>query len=263
MLRLGGTASQSHIDAFEGLATIFRRRGIELDWVLYSGYDALVDAFVSREIDMAWNGPLSYVKIKRRLEEPCRVIAMRDADINFVTNFITRHDSDITSVEDLIGGRFAFGSRGSVQTGLLAHYFLKQSGINPRPDFALFTFHDERNAGSVSDEANVIEIVRTGEYDAGAVSLRTLELMKEEGTLLEDPVRTFWSSPGYSHCCFTAQGDMDSALSREVEQAFLSIDDGDPTGKAVLEAEGCRRIVPGISEGWEMIEAAAEEEGLI
>ena len=181
MLRLGGTASQSHIDAFEGLVTVFRRRGIELDWVLYSGYDALVEAFVSREIDMAWNGPLSYVKIKRRLDEPCRVIAMRDVDVNFVTNFITRQDSDITTVEDLIGRRFAFGSRGSVQTGLLAHFFLKQSGINPRPDFALFTFHDERDAGSVSDEADVIERVKTGEYDAGAVSMQTLEVMKERG----------------------------------------------------------------------------------
>lgn len=263
MLRLGGTASQSHMDAFEGLVTIFRRRGIELDWVLYSGYDALVEAFVSKEIDMAWNGPLSYVKIKRRLDEPCRVIAMRDVDMNFVTNFITRWDSDIATVEDLIGRRFAFGSRGSVQTGLLAHYFLKQSGIDPGPDFAHFTFHDERDAGSVSDEADVIERVRTGEYDAGAVSLRTLEVMREREALPRDAVRVFWSSPGYSHCCFTAQGDMDSVLSHEIEQAFVSIDEGDPVGKAVLEAEGCSRLVPGITEGWEMIEAAAEEEGLI
>ena len=258
MLRLGGTASQSHTDAFEGLVTIFQRRGIELDWVLYSGYDALVEAFVSREIDMAWNGPLSYVKIKRRLDEPCRVIAMRDVDINFVTGFITQQHSDIKTVEDLIGRRFAFGSRGSVQTGLLAHYFLKQSGINPWADFALFTFHDERDAGSVSDEADVIERVRTGEYDAGAVSLRTLEVMKEQDALPQNAIRVFWSSPGYSHCCFTAQGDMDGALSHEIEQAFVSIDDGDPVGKAVLEAEGCSGLVPGISDGWEIIEKAAE-----
>jgi len=42
--------------------------GIELDWVLYSDYDALVEAFVKREIDLAWNAPLAYVKIKRRLD---------------------------------------------------------------------------------------------------------------------------------------------------------------------------------------------------
>ena len=263
MLRLGGTASQSHMDAFEGIGEIFRRRGIGLDWVLYSGYDELVEAFVSREIDMAWNGPLSYVKIKRRLNEPCRVIAMRDVDINFVTTFITRQDSDIETVEDLMGRRFAFGSRGSVQTGLLAHYFLKQSGINPASDLAHFSFHDERNAGSLSDQADVIERVRTGEYDAGAVSLRTLEEMKHRETLPQDAVRVFWSSPGYSHCCFTAQIDMDSKLSREIEQAFVSIDGGDPVGRAVLEAEGCSSLVPGIYEGWEMIETAAEEEGLI
>ena len=220
MLRLDGTVSQSHIDAFEGIAKVFQRRGIELDWILYSGYDALVEAFVSKEIDMAWNGPLSYVKIKRRLDEPCRVIAMRDVDINFVTSFITRQGSGIETVEDLMGRRFAFGGRGSVQTGLLAHYFLKQSGINPASDLALFTFHDERKARSVSDEADVIERVRTGEYDAGAVSLRTLEVMKEQEALPQDAIRVFWSSPGYSHCCFTAQSDWDRALSREIEQAF-------------------------------------------
>jgi hypothetical protein len=36
----------------------FLRNGIELDWVLYSDYGALVDAFVRREI--AWNAPLAY-----------------------------------------------------------------------------------------------------------------------------------------------------------------------------------------------------------
>ena len=36
--------------------------------------------FVRREIDLAWNAPLAYVKIKRRLQNPCQVVAMRDAE---------------------------------------------------------------------------------------------------------------------------------------------------------------------------------------
>src|SRR5262249_35433394 len=60
MLRIGGTASPGHITVFRGLKTHFQQQGIALDWVLYSDYDALVEAFATREIDLAWNGPVSY-----------------------------------------------------------------------------------------------------------------------------------------------------------------------------------------------------------
>ena len=263
MLRVGGVASPSHITVFQGLEKHFRRRGLDLDWVLYSTYDSLVEAFVRGEIDLAWNGPLSYVKIKRRLSNPCQVIAMRDVDVNFITHFITQPDAEILTVEDLQGKRFAFGSRGSVQAGLLAYHFLKQVGINPRRDLAACTFYEERQPRLSSDERDVVELVRTGEYDAGAVSQRALEVLEEKGTLSPGSVRTFWSSRGYSHCCFTAQGNMDWELSQKVAQAFLSVRYADPLGKEVLDAEGCRAFVPGITQGWEMLESVAEEEGLI
>ena len=157
MIRLGGTASPSHMAVFQGLEAHFRLRGIELDWILYSGYDSLVEAFVSGEIELDWNGPLSYVKINRRLDTPCKVIAMRDVDIDFITHFITRAVSDVATVEDLKGKRFAFGSRGSVQAGLLAYHFLKQLGTHPRSDLAAYTFHDERQPSASSDEMDVIE----------------------------------------------------------------------------------------------------------
>jgi hypothetical protein len=37
------------------------------------------------EVDLAWNGPLAYVKIRRALAEPCRVVAMRDIDVGYTT----------------------------------------------------------------------------------------------------------------------------------------------------------------------------------
>ena len=136
MVRLGGTATIPHLEVFQGLETLFRRRGIHLDWVLYSDYDVMVEAFVNGEIDLAWNGPLGYVKIRRLLDEPCQVIAMRDVDIGFTTHFIARPGSGIETVEDLKGRRFAFGRRGSEQAGLVPHYLLKEAGINPGKDLA-------------------------------------------------------------------------------------------------------------------------------
>lgn len=140
MVRLGGVASVSHMEVFQGLETLFRRRGIDLDWVLYSDFDMMAEAFVAGDIDLAWNGPLGYVKIKRLLEEPCRVIAMRDVDINSTTHFIARPDSGIVTVEDLKGRWFAFGRRSSEQAGLVPYYLLKQAGLNPQTDLVARIF---------------------------------------------------------------------------------------------------------------------------
>ena len=258
MVRLGGSASTSHLAAFQGIEAHFKRLGIDIDWVLYSDDHSVVDAFVAGEIDLAWNGPLNYVRIKHRLADPCKVIAMRDVDFNFVTHFITQPNSDIITVEDLIGKRFALGSRGSVEAGLLAHYFLTEAGINPARDLGACSFFEEREATGRSDEKDVIERVKSGEYDAGAVSERSLASLQDQGS-----VRKFWSSPGYSHCCFTAQSDMDPALYKKLEAAFESVDGDDPIGRAILDAEACNSLHPGISEGWEMMEKAAAAEGLL
>jgi ABC-type phosphate/phosphonate transport system substrate-binding protein len=181
MVRLGGAASPTYISVFRGLQVHFRRHGIELDWVLYSDYDALVEAFVRREIDLAWNAPLAYVKIKRRLQDPCQVVAMRDVDVNFTTHFITHAGSGITTVQDLKGKRVALGSRGSMQAGLLPYYFLQQMGLDPAHDLAVCSFHDERQSNTHLDERDVVERVGRHEYDAGAVSRRTIEALQAEG----------------------------------------------------------------------------------
>ena len=263
MLRLGGVASKNYLVGFPAISEHFQREGIDLDWVLYSSWDALVDAFVSREIDLAWNGPLAYVKIKRRLDEPCQVVAMRDVDVNLVTHFITQPDSEILTVEDLNGKRFALGGRGSVEAGLLAYHYLKEVGINPTQDLAHFTFYDDRPQDSGADQRDVVELVLKGEYDAGAVSRTTIERMEEDGSLPQGGVRIFWTSPGYSHCCFTAQGDLDQKISNQITQAFVSMDYSDPVGKIAMDAEGCKAFLPGTTEGWEILEMVAEEEGLI
>ena len=49
MLRIGAVAYAPYVvTIFEGLKRHFHREGVELDWVLYSNYDALVTAFVNR-----------------------------------------------------------------------------------------------------------------------------------------------------------------------------------------------------------------------
>ena len=159
-------------------------------------YDALVEAFVKREIDLAWNAPLAYVQIKRRLQDPCQVVAMRDVDLNFTTHFIAHARSGITTVQDLKGKRVALGSRGSMQAGLLPYYFLQQLGLNPAHDLAVCSFYDERQGDVHLDERDVVERVGRHEYDAGAVSQRTIETLQAEGALAVDGLADHMVQPG-------------------------------------------------------------------
>ena len=111
----------------------------------------------------------------------------------------------------------------------------------------------------MSDERAVVELVLKGAYDAGAVSQRTLEGLTEHGQLMPDTLRVFWSSPGYSHCCFTAHRDLDAGVAQQITDAFLALHYTDRLGKEVLDAEGCQAFVPGITTGWEALESALSE----
>jgi hypothetical protein len=141
--------------------------------------------------------------------------------------------------------------------GLLARCLMM--GLDPARDLAVCSFYDERNSNTHLDERDVAERVSRYEYDAGAVSRRTIEALQAEGSLSPDSLRIIWSSPGYSHCCFTAQSDMDPALVEKLTQAFVTIDAQDPAGKAVLEGEACKAFVPDITTGWETLGKAAEQ----
>ncbi len=56
---------------------------------------------------------------------------------------------------------------------------------------------------------------------------------------------------------------MEPRLYRQLEEAFVAVDGANPEGKAILEAEACDSMHAGISEGWELLEKAAQQEGLL
>src|SRR3989475_1805274 len=100
-------------------------------------------------------------------------------------------------------------------------YFLKQHGLDPQRDLAACTFAEEREPSPLSDERAVVELVLKGAYDAGAVSRRTLEGLTAPGQPMQDTLRVFWSSPGYSHCCFTAHRELEAGGAQKINDGFI------------------------------------------
>jgi ABC-type phosphate/phosphonate transport system substrate-binding protein len=127
----------------------------------------------------------------------------------------------------------------------------------------VYTFHEERTPTDRADEAAVLDLVASGEYDAGAISGNTIATLRAQGRFPEDLVRVFWQSQGYSHCCFTAQSRINDALAQKITATFLSMRYDNPEHREVLALEHCKAFVPGTTEGFDTLEKAAEAEGLI
>ena len=122
---------------------------------------------------------------------------------------------------------------------------------------------EERSPTVLSGELEVLEQVLSGSYDAGAISGPTLNKLISDETIQSEDIRIIWTSEGYSHCCFTAQPNIDLALLETLQKGFEEISAADPIGRVILREEACSSIVRGNPQGWEVIERAARDQRLI
>src|SRR5271169_5149922 len=134
-LRIGAVAYDPKVvTIWEGFKPYFASRGVEIDYVLYSTYDAQVDANLSGEVDVAWNSPLAWVKSQLDSHGGCRAIAMRDSDRDLTTKILARKNSNIASLTDLKGKTIAVGASDSPQATLIPLSMLADAGVAPGVD---------------------------------------------------------------------------------------------------------------------------------
>jgi len=249
------------VTIWEGIKDYLHRQGFNADYVLYSNYPALVEALVAGQVGIAWNTPLAYLQAKEKLGGQCQVLAMRDKDVGFTTVFITQTDSPICSLPDLKGKRFALASRDSSHAAILPLYFLQQNGIQPDTELTLLRFDTDvgKHGDTGTSEEEVVRAVLNREADAGALGKATWDAYVAAGRIDPQKLRIFWTSPGYCHCNFTARADFPPELAARFTQVILAMDYQKPEQKRIMDLEGLTRWVPGRTEGYRELEAAARE----
>ena len=260
-LRIGAVAYDPKVvTIWEGFKPYFASRGVEIDYVLYSTYDAQVDANLSGEVDVAWNSPLAWVKSQVLSSGGCRAIAMRDSDRDLTTKIIVRNNSTFSTLADLRGKTVAVGASDSPQATLIPLSLIADSGIDPRRD--CLVLHHEVMVGKHGDhvggERDAAKALAAGTADAACVLDSNYPMFVNEGTLDPGTTRVLATTPPFDHCNFTVPTAVSEERVKPFLDTLLAMSFQDSSVRVFMELEGLKRWLVGRTTGYAQLEKAVQ-----
>lgn len=240
------------VTIWDTIRSLFLKENYSFDYVLFSNYEAQIEALMNGFIDIAWNTNVAYVKVQERLQGKARILGMRDTDLDFTTKLVVRADSDILTIKELKGKKVALGSRDSGQSAILPAYYLAEEGYQLNKDISIIRFDLDvgKHGDTGTSEYAVLDALEKGEADAGAIGHSTWIRLLETGQLRNRKLKSIWTSPGYSHCNFTCLPTFNSQLAEQFTKILLEMDPNQPDVKQLMELEGLNRWVLSGNEGY-------------
>ena len=245
---------------FNSLAEYFSdATGLDVRYVPSVNYAAVVTGFRNNDIQMAWYGGLTGVQARLAVPD-AQALAQRPRDAEFHSVFIARKSLGITSLEQLKGRSFTFGSESSTSGYLMPLHFLTEAGIDPDRDFSGFSFSGSHDT--------TWKLVEAGTVDAGALNAAVWEMRKADGRVDLDKVEVFWKTPAYFDYHWLARGDLDaeygSGTIERLRDALFGLNAANGGRQAeIMLAFQDERFVPSTNENYDAIENVARQLGII
>jgi phosphonate transport system substrate-binding protein len=260
-VRVGAVAYDPKVvTIWEGFKEYFAGRGVEIDYILYSTYDAQVDANLSGAVDVAWNSPLAWVKSQIVSGGACRAIAMRDSDRDLTTKIIVRADSPIRDLADLKGKRVAVGASDSPQATLIPLGLIADAGIDPAKDCRVLynNVMVGKHGDHVGGERDAAKALAEGQADAACVLDANYTMFINEGTLDPGTTRALATTPPFDHCNFTVRTDSPAERIQPFLDELLAMRFEDPAVRVYMELEGLKKWLPARTSGYVQLERAVQ-----
>lgn len=186
-------------------------------------YDEGVQDLTEGRVDFSQFGPASYISAKR-MNPGVEILAAEAKKGKKVFNGVicVHPDGKIKSVNDLKGGKFAFGNENSTIGRYLSQLYLLENGIQAKDlaEYAYLDRHDKVGAA-----------VAVGNYDAGALKESTFNKLKKKGK----PLKALATFPNVTKP-WIARAGMQPSVLKQLRQALLTMDD--PKAFKALKKDG-------------------------
>jgi ABC-type phosphate/phosphonate transport system substrate-binding protein len=262
--RLGAVAYDPKVvTIWEGFKAWFEHHGLRFDFVLYSNYEAQVEAHFAGHFHVAWNSPLAWIEAERLAQARGRraeAIAMRDTDCDLTSVVLVQSTSKLQKLRDLAGKKVAVGAHDSPQATLIPLLVLAESGLVPGQDFEL-EHHDQlvgKHGDHIGGERAAARALVAGKVDAACIIDGNELLFAKEGTLPANSVRVLARTAPYDHCNFTVLDGAPPDLVAQFRELLLDMRYDDPEVRPLLDLEGLKQWKPGRTSGYAQLALAVE-----
>lgn len=253
------------VTIWEGFKAWFAENGLAFDYVLYSNYEAQVEAQFQGQIDVAWNSPLAWVRadrIARSRGQSVQAVAMRDTDRDLRSVIVVRTDSPTQTGADLRGRTLGVGAIDSPQATLIPLHHVRRMGLVGGQDFRVQRFDvlGGKHGDHIGGERDAALALLAGEVDACCMIDGNHLAFGLDGTLPAGATRVIETTAPYDHCNFTSSPVAPREPLVRFVDLLLAMRWDDPQVRPLLELEGLRQWLPGRISGYEQLEKAADEE---
>ncbi len=238
--------------------------GVEVVYRPVTDYAAVVNAFRTGDVDMAWFGGLTGVQARLQVDG-AQAILQRDIDEKFRSVFIANVSTGIQPFEDISGlqalkGRtFTFGSESSTSGRLMPQFFMRQAGLS------LSDLRGEPGFSGSHDKT--IKLVEAGSYEVGALNEQVWEARVRSGEVDTSKVIVIWRTPPYYDYHWVVRPDVEQKFGagfiERIKRAFMALDATNPAHKEILDLFGAQKFIETKNENYADIEAIGREIGKI
>ena len=266
IIRMGAVSyAPKVVTIWEGFKVYLKERGFNFDYVLFSNYEAQVEAQLRDDVHFAWNSPLAFVRADRMARargQKVEAIVMRDTDMDLQSVLVVPTGSSIQGVEDLRGKKVGFGAIDSPQATLIPLDHMRQAGLVQGNDYAaqLFDVLGGKHGDHIGGERDAAEAMVKGEIDAAWMIAGNYQAFAQEGTLAAGSTRIVATTGAFDHCNMTTAPGTDPALAKRFADLLLGMSWDDPEVRPLLELEGLKVWHPGRTSGYALLERAVDDE---
>lgn len=255
------------VTIWEGFGEWFGRAGIEVDYLLFSNYERLVDAHLAGVVHLAWNSPLAWLRTRLAAEAQGReatTVVMRDTDQDLTSVVLVRSDDSAEQVGDLYGRTVGTGALDSPQATLVPLGHLAAEGLDPMADISVRRFDVlvGKHGDHVGGERDAVTALLAGEVDAACIADSSHLLFARDGSLPIGATRVLSRTAPYDHCVLTALDDVEPEVLDAVSEVLLAMSFGDPEARRLLELEGLTEWRRGRDTAFDALEAAVHRFGV-